>query len=139
MVKLIVAGLLALSFLVAPLQAKTIGETTALIPEAGYHDGLISDGASGNINFQFGDFKAIGTIGEVDADTGMALTGYPDGNAAWLADDNTVRFAYQSESYATMGRSPNPETYPWPMANGVLFTGSHIHTSITIVNNLQTL
>jgi len=107
---------------------KTIGQTTALIPEAGLATGPINDGESGNTNFQFGDFKAIGTIGEVDANTGMPLTGYPDGQAAWLADDDTVRFVYQSESYATMGRAPNPETYPWPMANGVTFTGSHIHT-----------
>ncbi len=39
-----------------------------------------------------------------------------------------MRVAYQSESYATMGSAPNPETYPWAMANGVTFTGSHIHT-----------
>ena len=126
--KSFVAGLLASTFLVTPLSAKTIGETTALIPEAGLATAPIADGESGNTNFQHGNFKAIGTIGEVDANTGMPLTGYPDGQAAWLADDNTVRFVYQSESYATMGRAPNPETYPWPMANGVTFTGSHIHT-----------
>jgi hypothetical protein len=27
-----------------------------------------------------------------------------------------------------MGSAPRPETYPWKMANGVTFTGSHIHT-----------
>jgi hypothetical protein len=128
MVKSIVAALVTTTFLVTPLLAKTIGETTALIPEAGLATAPIADGESGNTNFQYGNFKAIGTIGEVDADTGMPLTGYPDGQAAWLEDDDTVRFVYQSESYATMGRAPNPETYPWPMANGVTFTGSHIHT-----------
>ena len=107
---------------------KTIGQTTALIPEAGLATGPINDGESGNINFQFGDFRALATVGEVDADTGMALTGYPDGHAAWLVDENTVRVVYQSESYATMGSAPNPETYPWAMANGVTFTGSHVHT-----------
>lgn len=107
---------------------KTIGQTTALIPEAGLATGPINDGESGNINFQFGDFRALATVGEVDAETGLALTGYPDGQAAWLVDENTVRVVYQSESYATMGRAPNPETYPWAMANGVTFTGSHIHT-----------
>jgi len=102
----------------------TIGETTALIPEAG----LPKAGEVSNTNFPYGDFKALATVGEVDAETGMALTGYPDGQAAWLADEDTVRVVYQSESYATMGRAPNPETYPWVMANGTSFTGSHIHT-----------
>jgi len=108
--------------------AKTLGQTTALIPEEGLATGELKDGQSGNTNFPFANFKAIATVGEVDAKTGMALTGYPDGQAAWLADDDTVRVAYQSESYATMGSAPKPETYPWEMANGVSFTGSHIHT-----------
>jgi hypothetical protein len=107
---------------------KTIGQTTALIPEAGLPTSALADGESGNTNFPFADFKALATVGEVDAETGMALTGYPDGQAAWLADENTVRVVYQSESYATMGSAPQPETYPWKMANGVTFTGSHIHT-----------
>lgn len=107
---------------------KTIGQTTALIPEAGRATTDLVDGESGNINFPFADFKALATVGEVDAETGLGLTGYPDGQAAWLADENTVRVAYQSESYATMGRAPAPETYPWVMENGVGFTGSHIHT-----------
>ena len=120
--------LLASGFIHSGLEAKTIGETTALIPEAGLAKSPIADGQSGNINFQFGDFRAIATVGEVDPNTGMALTGYPDGNAAWLSDNDTIRVVYQSESYATMGSAPNPETYPWNMANGVTFTGSHIHT-----------
>jgi hypothetical protein len=107
---------------------KTIGQTTALIPEAGLPTSALADGESGNTNFPFADFKALATVGEVDAETGMALTGYPDGQAAWLADENAVRVVYQSESYATMGSAPQPETYPWKMANGVTFTGSHIHT-----------
>lgn len=107
---------------------KTIGQTTALIAEAGLATTPLKDGESGNTNFPFAQFKPLGTMGEVDAATGKALTGYPDGIAAWLADDNTVRVTYQSESYATMGSAPNPETYPWVMDNGVSFTGSHIHT-----------
>ena len=67
--------------------------------------------------------KAIATVGERDKMTGKALTGYPDGQAAWLPDDDTVRVAYQSESYATMGK----QTYGWQMKSGVAFTGSHIH------------
>ena len=106
----------------------TIGQTTALIPEAGLSLSPINDGQSGNVNFPHGDFKAIATIGEVDPQTNESLTGYPDGQAAWLTDNNTIRVVYQSESYATMGRAPNPETYPWGMDNGVSFTGSHIHT-----------
>ena len=115
---------------------KTIGQTTALIAEAGLpgvtdaslSTNSLKDGESANTNFPFANFKAIATVGEVDAKTGMALTGYPDGQAAWLADDDTIRVVYQSESYATMGRAPKPETYPWQMMNGVTFTGSHIHT-----------
>ena len=61
--------------------------------------------------------------GATDAETGQALTGYPDGQAAWLADEDTVRVAYQSESYGTMSN----ETYRWVMDSGAEFTGSHIH------------
>ncbi len=103
-----------------------IGETIALIPEAstagnGFE---IVDGQSADIDFPFiGTMKALATVGEVDAQTGQALTGWPDGNAAWLRDEDTVRLAYQSESYGTM----STETYPWEMASGVTFTGSHLH------------
>ena len=114
---------------------KVIGQTTALIAEAGLptlvntqSERDLTDGESANTDFPFAEFKAIATVGEVDAKSGLALTGYPDGQAAWLADDETVRVVYQSESYATMGKAPQPETYPWTMMNGVTFTGSHIHT-----------
>jgi len=104
-----------------------IGETTALVAEASTPgDGFeIVDGQSADTDFPFiSRMKALATVGEVDAETGNALTGWPDGNAAWLLDEDTVRVAYQSESYATM----STETYPWEMASGVTFTGSHIHT-----------
>ncbi|MEO1800482.1 MAG: hypothetical protein AAFR62_08640 [Cyanobacteria bacterium J06629_2] len=107
----------------------TIGETTALIPQAGssYAPEDLQDGGSGNTNFPFGDFKALATVGEIDPSNGLALTGYPDGQAAWLLDEDTVRVAYQSESYATLTSSEG-ETYPWVMDSGATFTGSHIHT-----------
>lgn len=109
-------------------ELKTIGEVTALIPEASTATDpqhYTVDGASGDTAFPFiGNMKALATVGEVDAETGTALTGYPDGHAAWLADEDTVRLVYQSESYATMSH----ETYPWEMASGATFTGSHIHT-----------
>jgi len=104
----------------------TIGQVTALIAEASTADepSELQDGKSGDTNFPFiGNMKAIATVGEVDKMTGKALTGYPDGQAAWLQDDDTVRVAYQSESYATMGK----QTYGWQMKSGVAFTGSHIH------------
>ena len=104
----------------------TIGETTALVAEASTPgDGFeIVDGESADTDFPFlGGMKALATVGEVDAETGMALTGWPDGNAAWLRDEETVRLGYQSESYATM----STETYGWEMESGVLFTGSHLH------------
>jgi hypothetical protein len=103
-----------------------IGETTALIPQAGssYAAEHLLDGESGDTDFPYASFKALATVGEIDAKNGLALTGYPDGQAAWLLDEDTVQVAYQSESYATMSN----ETYPWEMDSGVTFTGSHIHT-----------
>ena len=105
---------------------KTIGQVTALIPEASTANdpSELLDGKSGDIDFPYAKFKALATVGEVDPVTNMALTGWPDGNAAWLKDNATVRVAYQSESYATMSN----ETYGWLMESGVKFTGSHIHT-----------
>jgi len=108
-------------------KVRKIGENTALIAEASVADESheLLDGQSGDTDFAFlGAIKAIATVGEYDPVTGETLTGYPDGNAAWLADDNTIRFSYQSESYATM----SSETYPWKMKSGATFTGSHIHT-----------
>ena len=104
---------------------KTIGQTTALIPEASTADdpSELLDGQSGDTDFPYAHFKPIATVGEVDPVTNQALTGYPDGNAAWLKDNDTIRVAYQSESYATMSN----ETYGWEMESGVKFTGSHIH------------
>jgi hypothetical protein len=105
---------------------KTIGTVTALIPEASTADEASErlDGQSGDTDFPYAKFKALATVGEIDPVTKKALTGYPDGNAAWLKDNDTVRVAYQSESYATMSN----ETYGWEMESGVKFTGSHIHT-----------
>lgn len=103
-----------------------IGETTAVIAEASTADEAVelADGNSGDTAFPYlGGLKALATVGEVDAETGMALTGYPDGQAAWLTDEETVRVVYQSESYGKL----STETYPWEMASGATFTGSHIH------------
>ena len=104
---------------------KNIGEVVALVAEASTANepSELLDGKSGDTAFPYAKFKALATVGEVDPVTKMALTGYPDGNAAWLKDNDTVRVAYQSESYATMSN----ETYGWLMESGVKFTGSHIH------------
>lgn len=106
-----------------------IGDTTALIPQAGssYKPEHLQDGSSGDTDFPYGNFKALATVGEIDPDNGHVLTGYPDGQAAWLKDEDTVRVAYQSESYATLTSSEG-ETYPWVMDSGATFTGSHVHT-----------
>ena len=105
-----------------------IGEIKSLIPEASTANNQIQlvDGGSGDVDFPFIDkIKPIATVGEVNKfRNDEALTGYPDGNAAWLHDNNTVRVVYQSESYGTM----SAETYPWEMNSGATFTGSHIHT-----------
>ncbi|TPX27358.1 calcium-binding protein [Cylindrospermopsis raciborskii GIHE 2018] len=102
-----------------------IGETTALIPQAGASTAPehLLDGGSGDTDFPYGKFKAIATVGEIDPKTGHVLTGWPDGQAAWLLDEDTIRVAYQSESYATFVK----ETYGWKMDSGVSFTGSHVH------------
>jgi len=104
----------------------TIGSTTALIPEASAANEAseLLDGFSGDTAFPYGRFKALATVGEIDATTGRALTGYPDGNAAWLKDNDTITVAYQSESYATMSK----ETYAQVMESGARFTGSKVHT-----------
>jgi len=103
-----------------------IGETTALIPQSGssYRPEDLQDGESGATDFPYGNFKAIATVGEIDPGNGHVLTGYPDGQAAWLKDEDTVRIAYQSESYGPL----SSETYAWEMESGASFTGSHIHT-----------
>ena len=105
---------------------KAIGQVTALVPEASTADDAseLLDGRSGDTDFPYAKFKALATVGEVDPVTNLALTGWPDGNAAWLKDDATIRLVYQSESYATNSN----ETYGWLMESGVKFTGSHIHT-----------
>ncbi len=50
--------------------------------------------------------KTIATVGEVDKMTSKALTGYPDGQAAWLQDDDTVRVAYQSNLMQQWANKP---------------------------------
>jgi len=60
-------------------EMKAIGETTALIAEAGLATAPIADGQSANTDFPFANFKAIATVGEIDKSNGLALTGYPDG------------------------------------------------------------
>ena len=105
----------------------TIGQVTALIPEASTavdaaHNSV--DGASGDVAFPYiSAIKPLATVGEVDKETGQVLTGYPDGQAAWLADNDTVRVAYQSESYGPM----SSETVAQKMASGATFTGSQVH------------
>ena len=112
----------------------TIEQTTALIPEAGsaVQPEWLNDGQSGNTNFPYSSYKALATVGEVDAKTKQGLTGYPDGQAAWLLDDDTVRVAYQSESYANVTGYrtgvADGETYARELKTGVTFTGSRIHT-----------
>jgi len=107
------------------MPTRNIGEIVALMPEASTPDQTseLKDGFSGDVDFPYANFKVLATVGEIDPVTKKALTGYPDGQAAWLKDNDTVRVAYQSESYATMSN----ETYPWLMETGVKFTGSHIH------------
>ena len=117
---------------------KTIGQTTAVMAEAGTASRKTwrQDGNSGNTQFPFGQFKALATVGEIDPSRKnklkpkdyQALTGVPDGSGAWLKNNSTVRIAYQSESVGPIWeRTPSIETYPWTMKSGATFTGSKIH------------
>ncbi|MGB0359717.1 MAG: hypothetical protein ACPGC4_07735, partial [Litorivicinaceae bacterium] len=131
--RLLPIAVLAASMTAVAAETKTIGQVTALIPEAstaGANDAFLRDGQSGDTAFPFlGRMKAIATVGEVDAKTKKALTGYPDGHAAWLLDEDTIRVAYQSESYGPMSKKRGGgQTYGWEMTSGAKFTGSHIHT-----------
>lgn len=118
---------LASALPVGAVDVKGVGEVRALIAEASTATDpahFSVDGQGGDDAFPYiGRMKPLATVGELDAESGLGLTGYPDGHAAWLADEDTVRVAYQSESSATMSN----ETYPWLMDSGAAFTGSHIH------------
>merc|ERR1719224_252887 len=109
----------------APVTLITLGETTGLIAVASDTITPPSDNADGNVNWEYlKDMKALATVGEVDKDHGYPLTGWPDGNAAWLIDDNTVRLVYQSESYGMMSTPTRPST----MLSGASATGSQVQT-----------
>lgn len=102
----------------------TLGSITALIPEAsdaGTNQSYLIDGESGDVDFPFGDFKVLATVGEYLGD--VSLVGVPDGMGAYLHDVDTVRVIVQSESY---GPASAFESYPYAVNDGALFTGSHI-------------
>merc|ERR1719197_345476 len=70
-------------------------------------------------------------MGEIDKKTGYMLVGVPDGMGAYLLDDTTIRFVYQSESYGPLNWwsdiRGSYDSYPFIVnPNGASFTGSHI-------------
>ena len=68
-----------------------IGEVEALIAQAIAHNEAreLFDGQSGDTDFPYGgSMKVLATTGEVDLDTGAALTEYPDVNASTSSDAN---------------------------------------------------
>jgi len=94
--------------------------------DAGSNASLLRDGEAGNLNFPHGRLKVLATVGEINERTGAMLTGVPDGNGAYLLNNKTVRYIYQSESYGPLSRQ---ESLPF-FVNGperVSLTGSHIH------------
>lgn len=104
-----------------------VGTHSAPIAEAadaGTNPKYLIDGHAGDINWPHGALKVLATVGEVNPQTGAMLTGVPDGQGAYLLDDSTVRFMYQSESYGPLHRQ---ETFPFFVNSGVGFTGSHVH------------
>merc|ERR1719453_2612402 len=109
----------------SPVTYVTMGETTGLIAVASDTHTPMSDNADGNVHWEFlQGMKAIATVGEVDATTGFPMTGWPDGHAAWLIDENTVRLAYQSESYGIM----STPTSARKLKSGATMTGSQVYT-----------
>ena len=52
------------------------------------------------------------------------MTGWPDGHAAWLIDETTVRLAYQSESYGVI----STPTAARKLKSGATMSGSQVHT-----------
>jgi len=118
-----------------------VGKTTALIPEATdakysavdsdgvptgiVDESLLKDGGNGDVDFPFGDFKAIATVGEYHSDN-QVVVGVPDGMGAYLVDATTIRVIVQSESYGTVH---GYEAYPFTVnagTTGATFTGSHV-------------
>lgn len=65
----------------------------------------------------------MATVGELGYDN-KPLTGWCDGNAAWLIDDDTVAVVFQSEAYSNIYGG---ETEPHVLENGIKTTGSQIH------------
>merc|ERR1719197_426193 len=109
----------------APVNLVTIGKTSGLIAVASDSITPAGDNKDGDVNWQYlQGMKAIATVGEVDSDHGYPITGWPDGHAAWLLDDTTVRFAYQSESYGMMSTPTRPSF----LKSGASVTGSQVHT-----------
>jgi hypothetical protein len=70
---------------------KTIGQVTALIPEASTADETVErqDGQSGDTDFPYAKFKALATVGEVDPETNMALAGWQRRLAEGQCHDTT--------------------------------------------------
>mmetsp|Transcript_8874 Transcript_8874/g.13445 ORF Transcript_8874/g.13445 Transcript_8874/m.13445 type:complete len:830 (+) Transcript_8874:287-2776(+) len=104
-----------------------VGTHTAQIAEATdakySTEAIIEDGHSGDTNYPFGSMKVLATVGEYDANTGYMLVGVPDGMGAYLLNDHTVRYVFQSESYGPLAR----ESWPYRVNNDTAtFTGSHI-------------
>jgi hypothetical protein len=108
-------------------EAKPIGYHTALLAEAsdaGTNAAFIVDGHSGDTAFPHGHLKALATVGEYSPGNGKFHVGVPDGQGAYLLNDETVRIIVQSESY---GPVSSFESFPWPVNGGAgSFTGSHV-------------
>lgn len=108
----------------------TVGSITELIPEANdasrVNGTTVEDGKSGNIDFPYGNIKAIATVGERSVcpeSKGDKITGVPDGLGAYLVNDHTVRVIVQSESYGPL----RYESFKYPVNGGAAnFTGSHV-------------
>ena len=82
-------------------ELKPIGSTMSILAEASDALGnpaFLLDGRSGDVDFPFGAFQPILTIGEFDAESCHLPTGKPDGQGVYLPSLNTVRLVYQSEN-----------------------------------------
>jgi len=106
-----------------------VGSITELLAEAADAEATgyaVEDGKSGNIEFPHGNLKPIATVGEMslcEESSGQKLIGVPDGVGAYLADDDTVRVIFQSESYGPL----RYESYIHEVNEGAAtFSGSNL-------------
>ena len=90
---------------------------------------IVQDGKSGHVDFPFGNFTSIFTVGEYDRTTGYMPAGPPIGQGVYASDLDTLTMIFNS---ASAGHVEDKSGYSAPTwyhkVNGgdATFTGGHI-------------